>query len=120
MPTSRRPGQAVPPASAFIVIDGRRWRTSDPRIPANLRQELVNELMAARRAVRDASTPQDIQEILRAHKPGDRVAVAFTRRTGPATATVTLAEDPTIEFVIDPNATPEQVKAREAWLSSRR
>lgn len=34
-----------------VVIDGRRWRASDPCIPATLRQELVDELMAARRAV---------------------------------------------------------------------
>lgn len=36
------------------VIKGRRWRVSDPRIPEDLRQALVNELMAARRSVRDA------------------------------------------------------------------
>jgi hypothetical protein len=36
------------------VIDGRRWRISDPRLPEQLRQRLVDELMAARRAVRDA------------------------------------------------------------------
>jgi hypothetical protein len=47
-----------PPEGAFIVIDGRRWRASDPGIPSNLRQELVNELMSARRAVRDAKTPR--------------------------------------------------------------
>jgi hypothetical protein len=35
-------------------IRGRRWRVSDPRIPEPLRQALVDELMAARRAVRDA------------------------------------------------------------------
>ena len=46
----------APPKDAFIIIDGRRWRAADPHIPANLRQELVNELMAARRAVRDAKT----------------------------------------------------------------
>jgi hypothetical protein len=38
----------------FLVVDGRRWRASDPRIPETLRAELVGELMAARRAVRDA------------------------------------------------------------------
>jgi len=43
-----------PPKTAFITVDGRRWRTSDPRIPEQLRQQLVNELMAARRAVRNA------------------------------------------------------------------
>lgn len=36
------------------VIRGQRWRTSDPRIPEPLRQRLVDELMDARRAVRDA------------------------------------------------------------------
>jgi hypothetical protein len=36
------------------VIEGRRWRVSDPRIPEDARQALVNELMAARRAVRAA------------------------------------------------------------------
>jgi hypothetical protein len=35
-------------------IRGRRWRVSDPRIPEPLRQRLVDELMSARRAVRDA------------------------------------------------------------------
>jgi hypothetical protein len=33
-------------------VNGRRWRASDPAIPASLRQELVAELMAARRDVR--------------------------------------------------------------------
>lgn len=45
-----------PPKTAFITINGRRWRTSDPRIPLALRRELVKELMSARRAVRDAAT----------------------------------------------------------------
>lgn len=35
-----------------VVVDGRRWRATDPGIPGALRQELVDELMAARRAVR--------------------------------------------------------------------
>jgi hypothetical protein len=36
----------------YIVVDGRRWRASDPAIPEPLRKELVAELMAARRDVR--------------------------------------------------------------------
>lgn len=36
----------------YIVVDGRRWRATDPSIPEPLRKELVGELMAARRAVR--------------------------------------------------------------------
>lgn len=35
-----------------VVIDGRRWRATDPRIPDGLRHELVDELMSARRAVK--------------------------------------------------------------------
>lgn len=37
----------------YVVVDGRRWRATDPGIPEKLRQELVDELMSARRAVRD-------------------------------------------------------------------
>lgn len=36
----------------YLVVKGRRWRASDPGIPDQLRQQLVDELMAARRAVR--------------------------------------------------------------------
>lgn len=36
----------------FIVIDGRRWRASDPAIPEGRRGELVRILMAWRREVR--------------------------------------------------------------------
>lgn len=35
----------------WIVVDGRRWRATDPGIPERFRQELVDELMDARRAV---------------------------------------------------------------------
>lgn len=36
----------------YLIIGGRRWRASDPSIPDALRQELVDELMAARRLVK--------------------------------------------------------------------
>lgn len=36
----------------WIVVDGRRWRATDPGIPEALRAELVAELMRARRLVR--------------------------------------------------------------------
>lgn len=52
-------GSDEPPPGAFIVINGRRWRASDPSIPPTLRQELVDELMDARRAVRDATDDED-------------------------------------------------------------
>lgn len=36
----------------FFVVDGRRWRRTDPAIPDDRRQELVDTLMAWRREVR--------------------------------------------------------------------
>ena len=38
----------------YIIVRGRLWRTADPALPEEERQSLVNELMSARRAVRDA------------------------------------------------------------------
>jgi hypothetical protein len=38
-------------APRWIEVDGRRWRATDPAIPAAFRQELVDELMRARRAI---------------------------------------------------------------------
>jgi hypothetical protein len=35
----------------YVVIDGRRWRATDPAIPDERRQELVDVLMAWRREV---------------------------------------------------------------------
>ena len=40
------------PDGRYVVVDGRRWRASDPAIPERLRAELVAELMRARRLVR--------------------------------------------------------------------
>lgn len=47
------------PDGRFIVVDGRRWRASDPSIPDTLRAELVSELMSARRAVGAAKRSSD-------------------------------------------------------------
>lgn len=41
----------VTPDGRYLVVRGRLWRRSDPRLPAGRRQELVDELMEARRAV---------------------------------------------------------------------
>ncbi len=42
------------PDRRYFVAKGRLWRKSDPRLSDNERQAAVNDLMAARRAVRDA------------------------------------------------------------------
>lgn len=45
----------------YVVVDGRRWRRSDPGLPEERRQELVNELMSARRAVGAAMRSGDAE-----------------------------------------------------------
>ncbi|GAC1541600.1 MAG: hypothetical protein NVS3B12_29250 [Acidimicrobiales bacterium] len=40
------------PDGRYIVIDGRRWRATDPALPEAFHSELVHELSSARRAVR--------------------------------------------------------------------
>lgn len=47
------------PDGRFIVVDGRRWRATDPTLTPERRQELVDELMAARRAVATARRESD-------------------------------------------------------------
>ena len=47
----------------YFVVDGRRWRRTDPSIPEPLRAELVKALMAARR-VQDRPRTQDAKVAL--------------------------------------------------------
>lgn len=63
----------------YVVIDGRRWRASDPRIPDQLRQELVDELMSARRAVRT----RDPDAVARARARVQDAKVALGERGHP-------------------------------------
>ncbi|MFG1643104.1 hypothetical protein ACGFMK_22655 [Amycolatopsis sp. NPDC049252] len=39
------------PDGRYIVVNGRRWRATDPEIPGDVRDRLQKHLMAARRAV---------------------------------------------------------------------
>ena len=47
------------PDGHYVIIDGRRWRATDPSIPEERRKELVAELMSARRAVGAAKRAGD-------------------------------------------------------------
>jgi hypothetical protein len=42
------------PDGRYFVVRGRLWRLSNPALDPAVREELVRELMAARRAVREA------------------------------------------------------------------
>lgn len=52
MPLSE--GPVTTPDGRYIVVRGRLWRASNPDLSESRRQTLVDDLMDARRAVRDA------------------------------------------------------------------
>lgn len=52
--SKRQEAPATTPDGRYIIVRGRLWRTSNPNLLEPERQSLVNELMDARRAVRDA------------------------------------------------------------------
>ena len=49
------------PDGHHVVIDGRKWRATNPNLPEEERQRLVNELMSARRAVGAALKSKDAE-----------------------------------------------------------
>jgi len=57
MPKAPEPHSAYPdtPDGRYFVVHGRLWRKSNPGLGKAERDKLVKELMAARRAVRDAA-----------------------------------------------------------------
>ncbi|MGQ7297253.1 hypothetical protein [Quadrisphaera sp. KR29] len=52
-------GPPVTPDGRYLVVRGRLWRRSDPRLPDAERERLVAELMAARRAKAAALRSRD-------------------------------------------------------------
>jgi hypothetical protein len=62
------------PDGRYVVIDGRRWRASDPALAEARRKELVRELMSARSAVgwakrrKDAAAERTARERVHAAK----------------------------------------------------
>ena len=47
------------PDGRYVVVDGRRWRATDPLVPDERREELQRVLMAWWRAVRTARGTAD-------------------------------------------------------------
>lgn len=58
-----------------VLVDGRRWRATDPRLPPGARDELVGELMAARRAVGAAGGDPDAERAARDRVQHAKVAL---------------------------------------------
>ncbi|MEU6394636.1 hypothetical protein [Streptomyces sp. NPDC046939] len=66
-----------------VIIDGRKWRATDPSLPEETAAELRRHLMAARRAVRDALRQEDPEAEARARARVQLAKTALGER-GPA------------------------------------
>ncbi|GAA2779524.1 hypothetical protein GCM10010521_68330 [Streptomyces rameus] len=49
------------PDGHFVVVDGRKWRATDPAVPEEAAARLRRHLMSARRAVRSATAAGDAE-----------------------------------------------------------
>jgi Protein of unknown function (DUF3253) len=67
----------------YIVVNGRRWRATDPGIPQALHAELVHELMDARREVGAAGRASDDVRVQRARDRVQDAKVALGERGAP-------------------------------------
>jgi hypothetical protein len=57
--STQRADYTPTPDRRYFVVRGRLWRLSNPCLAPEIHERLVRELMAARRAVRDATDPRD-------------------------------------------------------------
>ncbi len=67
----------------WIVVDGKRWRATDPSIPEPFRKELVAVLMDARRGVSAATRTSDDAALRRARERVHDAKVALGERGQP-------------------------------------
>jgi len=70
----------VTPDKRYFVVRGRLWRLADPALSDPRRQELVNALMDARRAVASARRRHDEQDEAEARAIVQKIKVALGER----------------------------------------
>lgn len=73
----------VTPDGRYIVVRGRLWRASNPRLILERRAALVQELMDARRAVGCAKRSRDADLEKTAHIAVDAAKIALGERGAP-------------------------------------
>ncbi|RWZ52622.1 hypothetical protein ELQ90_01335 [Labedella phragmitis] len=73
-------GLIVTPDGRYIVVRGRLWRRTDPRLDPERRAELVSELMSARRAKKEARAAGDRDRAEAARRRVDAAKVALGER----------------------------------------
>jgi hypothetical protein len=72
--------ERVTPDGRYFVVRGRLWRRANPHLPAERREALVRELMAAQRAVKAAQKSGKPEELALARKAVDTTKIALGER----------------------------------------
>lgn len=54
---------ATTPDGRYFVVKGQLWRCSNPALSDEQRQQLVHDLMQARRAVKEAKASNDAEQL---------------------------------------------------------
>ena len=72
--------ERVTPDGRYFVVRGRLWRRTNPALSPEQRETLVQELMAARRAVKLALRSAQPAELVAARKAVDAAKVALGER----------------------------------------
>jgi hypothetical protein len=70
--SSQAKAHPVTPDGRYFVVDGRLWRTSNPRLTAEKRANLVSDLMSARRDVGAGLRGGDEQSVREARERVDQ------------------------------------------------
>ena len=72
---------------------------------------------------KDVATAADFSRIVATHKPGDKLAVAYTSLVGPRSTTLTVGENPALQVQTyeqaDRTPTAAQQAFRASWLASK-
>jgi len=68
------------PDGRYFVVKGTLWRCSNPSLPDDVRQALVNQLMVARRDVKAAKASGDSGELKAARANVQKAKVALGER----------------------------------------
>ena len=71
------------PDGHHVVINGRKWRATDPELPPEVDEVLRKELMSARRAVGQALKAEDAKAERAARDRVQRAKVALGERGTP-------------------------------------
>lgn len=78
--TTKKPHHPETPDGRYFVVRGRLWRMSNPALPTDKRDQLVRDLMAARRKVATTRRAADEHGEAAAHDAVDRAKRALGER----------------------------------------